>query len=51
MEPLTREQKAYGQLWLSSSTDPRVHQARASLLATLTREQQRAAIEWAVGQQ
>jgi hypothetical protein len=46
MENLTPTQKAYGLLWQEISDRPRVHQARRILLASMTKDEQRAAITW-----
>ena len=43
---LTPTQKAYGLLWQEISDRPRVHQARRILLASMTKDEQRAAIAW-----
>lgn len=43
---LTANQKAYGLLWQEISDRPRVHQARSVLLASMTKDEQRAAIVW-----
>lgn len=45
-KPITPAQTAYALLWRSKSGDSFVNKARAALLATLTREEQREAIAW-----
>lgn len=43
---MTPAQKAYALLWQEISDRPRIHEARRILLATLTKDEQRAAITW-----
>ena len=43
---MTPTQKAYALLWRSGSSDRLVHAARAALLASLSVEEQAAAIRW-----
>jgi hypothetical protein len=46
MTDLTPIQKAYGLLWQEICDRPRVHEARRILLASMTKDEQRAAIAW-----
>jgi hypothetical protein len=43
---LTAAQQAYGLLWRDMTASPLVHRARKLLLETLTKAEQREAIEW-----
>lgn len=45
---MTPVQQAYGLLWRDVSVSPLVHRARKVLLETLTKDEQREAIEWVV---
>ncbi|HJU06470.1 MAG TPA: hypothetical protein VJ692_15085 [Nitrospiraceae bacterium] len=45
-QPLTAAQKAYGLLWQEISDRPRIHEARRTLLASMTKDEQRDAIAW-----
>lgn len=44
---MTPAQQAYGLLWHDTTASPLVHRARKLLLASLTKDEQREAIEWA----
>jgi len=45
-DTITSLQKAYGLLWQEISDRPRIHEARRILLATMSKDEQRAAIVW-----
>jgi hypothetical protein len=46
MSDITPVQKAYGLLWQEISDRPRIHEARRTLLASMTKDEQRDAIAW-----
>jgi len=48
VKPLTPTQLAYALLWRSKSDCRFVNQARRELLATLTLDEQRAAVKWVI---
>lgn len=43
---LTATQQAYGLLWRDNTPSPLVHRARKLLLETLSKDEQREAVEW-----
>lgn len=50
MVDITPTQKAYALLWRSMSPDQYVQRARKELLASMTKDEQRDAIGWLVGE-
>ncbi len=45
---VTEAQAAYALLWRTRTTDPAIHAARRALLATIGKEGQRDALQWAL---
>lgn len=50
MTDITPKQKAYALLWRSMSPDQYVQRARKELLSSMTKDEQRDAIGWLVGE-